>query len=72
MVEALVEKRLEVVACVPVALTKVKFWRVLEPVARMLAAVRREFMKPLVAERVVEKKLVEVACEVVEFNPVKF
>ena len=31
---AVVEKRLVVVAEVPVALTKVKFWRVVEPVTR--------------------------------------
>jgi hypothetical protein len=33
----LVEKRLVVVACEPVALTKVKFWRVDEAVATMFA-----------------------------------
>jgi hypothetical protein len=35
------EKKLVVVADVPVALMNVKFCRVLEPVARMLPAVRR-------------------------------
>ena len=42
-------EKLVVVALVPVALMKVKFWRVVLPVARMLAAVNREFMKPFVA-----------------------
>ena len=34
--DAVVEKRLVVVAEVPVALTKVKFWRVVEPTMRRL------------------------------------
>ena len=37
--EALVEKKLVVVAEVPVALTKVKFWRVVEDVTRRLVVV---------------------------------
>jgi len=39
--EAVVEKKLVVVAEVPVALTKVKFWRVEEAVAKTLAKVPR-------------------------------
>ena len=39
--EAVVEKRLVVVAFVPVALMKVKFWRVEEPVRRRLERVVR-------------------------------
>ena len=34
VVEAVVEKKLVVVAAVPVALMKVKFWRVVEEVTR--------------------------------------
>jgi hypothetical protein len=41
--EAVVAKELVVVACVPVALTKVKFWSVEEPVARMFANVASPF-----------------------------
>ena len=37
--EAVVAKKLVVVAEVPVAFTKVKFWRVLDPVARRLPRV---------------------------------
>ena len=58
--EAVVVKKLVVVAFVPVALTKVKFCKVVEPVAKMFAAVNSELMKPLVAVKDVEKKLVEV------------
>ena len=38
---AVVEKKLVVVALVPVAFTKVKFWRVVEAVAKILAKVPR-------------------------------
>ena len=38
VVEARVEKKFVVVAEVPVALTKVKDWRVVEPVAKKLPA----------------------------------
>jgi len=41
VVEALVAKKFVVVALVPVAFTKVKFWRVVEPVERRLASVTR-------------------------------
>ena len=51
----LVAKKLVVVAEVPVALTKVKFWRVELPL-------RRRFVRlPVVPNKLVEKKLVEVA-----------
>ena len=53
-------KKLVLVELVVVDCSPVKFWSVDEPVARMLAAVSRELMKPLVAVREVEKKLVEV------------
>ena len=43
------------------AFTKVKFWRVEEPVARMLARVARPEELMIEAKRLVEKKLVEVA-----------
>ena len=43
MVElAVVEKKLVVVALLPVALMKVKFWRVDEPVAKKLVVVAKE------------------------------
>ena len=67
----MVEKKLVVVAEVPVAFIKVKFWRVEEPVERRLAKVPRPVevkcpplavvKKRLVEEAVVEKKLVVVA-----------
>jgi hypothetical protein len=44
VVEALVLKKFVVVALVPVALTKVRFWRVEEPVARILVDVMSENM----------------------------
>ena len=49
-----------------------KFWSVDEPETSRLPAVSRDVMKPLVALRVEEKKLVEVACEVVALTAVKF
>ena len=49
-----VEKKLVVVALVPVALVKVKFWRVEEAVAKMLVKV------PKFTEALVEKRLVIV------------
>jgi hypothetical protein len=58
--EAVFAKKLVLVELVVVDCRPVKFCRVVEPVARMLAAVSRELMKPLVAARVVAKKLVEV------------
>ena len=72
VVEAVSVKKLVVVAEVPVALTKVKFCRVEEPVASIFAAVRSEVMKLFVAESVVAKKFVEVDWLVVELTAVKF
>jgi hypothetical protein len=60
VVEAVVAKRLVVVAEVPVALMKVKFWRVDEPFTKRLVRV------PEPPVRVVAKKLVEVALVVVD------
>ena len=57
---AVLAKKLVLVELVVVDCRPVKFCRVVEPVARMLAAVSRELMKPLVAVREVAKKLVEV------------
>ena len=70
--EAVVEKKLVEVAEVEVELIAVKFCRVVEPVARMFAAVRSEFTKPFVEVSEVEKKLVEVDWVVVDWSPVKF
>ncbi len=72
VVDAVVEKKFVVVALVPVAFTKVKFWRVDEPVTRRFDAVKRpvDEMEPKVP--VVAKRLVEVAFVVVEFDAVKF
>ena len=71
-----------VVAAVPVAFTKVKFWRVDEALAKRLVKVPRpeEVKLPpvpvvknkLVVEAVVEKREVEVALELVELTAVKF
>ncbi len=58
--EAVPAKKLVLVELVVVDCKAVKFWRVEEPVARILAAVRSELMKPLVAVREEVKKLVEV------------
>lgn len=58
---AVVENKLVVVAEVPVALTKVKFWRVEEAVAKILAKVPSEVEVRLVKVPVVEKKSVVVA-----------
>ena len=66
VVLAVVAKKLVVVADVPVALTKVKFCKVEEPVARRLARVAREEELMTDAKRLVEKKSVEVAAVVVE------
>ena len=46
--------RLVVVAAVPVAFTKVKFWRVDEPVERRLAKVARDDELMTEAKRLVE------------------
>jgi len=64
--EAVVANIVVDVAFVVVEFNPVKFCKVLDPVARMLAAVRREDTKELVAERVAEKKLVEVELVVVD------
>jgi len=57
--EALVAKKFVVVAEVPVPFTKVKFWRVEEPVRRRLAKVLRA-EKLLVSPRRVEEAAVMV------------
>ena len=67
--EAVVAKKLVVVAEVPVAFTKVKFWRVLDPVARRLARVVSpvKYEAPETESAVVEaygKTLAPVAVEV--------
>ena len=73
---AVVEKKLVVVAEVPVAFKKVKFWRVVEPVRSRLPAVRKPaepvprlklVEKRFVEEALVENRLVVVALVVVEF-----
>lgn len=54
--EAVVEKKLVVVAEVPVALEKVKFWSVVEPVTRKVelivdeAVEKKPFSNPMVVE----------------------
>jgi hypothetical protein len=55
-----------------VALTKVKFWRVDDPVTKRLAAVKRLERLKLVAARLVAKKFVVVAEVPVAFKKVKF
>ncbi len=55
-----VEKLVEV-AEVVVEFTAVKFWRVVEPIARMLPRVARPEAFNVVPKRFVEKKLVVVA-----------
>jgi len=79
--EAVVAKKLVVVAEVPVALRKVKFWRVEEPVTRRFESVpvvnatepKVAFVaKRFVEEAVVAKKLVVVAFVDVELSAVKF
>ena len=79
---AVVEKKLVVVALVPVAVTKVKFWKVEEALARMLLKVPVPLTVnvppvPVVKNRfvedaVVEKKLVVVAFVEVELRKVIF
>jgi len=61
VVEAVVTESVVLVALVVVELSPVKFWRVEEPVARMLARVARPEELMIEAKRLVEKKLVEVA-----------
>ena len=61
VVLAVVAKKLVVVAALEVELRAVKFWRVVEPVARMFARVARPEELMMFAKRLVEKKLVEVA-----------
>ena len=73
MVElAVVAKMLVVVAEVPVALMKVKFCKVEEPIERRLASVARPEELRVPAKRLVEKKSVEVAAVVVARVAVKF
>ena len=73
----MVAKKLVVVAWLPVAFTKVRFWRVEDPVARKFAPVMRaeEVKLPpfpvvknrLVVEAVVENRLVVVAFVIVAY-----
>jgi hypothetical protein len=81
--EAKVEKMVVEVALVVVALRPVKFWKVDEPLVRMVAKVPRpvEVMFPtdamtvakmLVEEALVTNKFVVVALVVVAWRPVKF
>src|ERR1035437_8809714 len=72
VVDALVAYTLVEVLFVVVELTPVKFCKVVEPVTKRLAVVKRplELMEPKVP--VVAKKLVEVALLEVELSPVKF
>jgi hypothetical protein len=82
VLDAVVAKKLVVVAFVLVEFSAVKFWRVLEPVTRRLARVPRPLKnvvpkvanveKRLVLDAVVAKKFVEVALVVVLFSAVKF
>ena len=65
-------KKLVVVAADPVAFTKVKFWRVEEPVAAMFAAERVPVRVSLPPRELVNEKFVVVAFEVVLFTAVKF
>jgi hypothetical protein len=66
------EKKLVVVALVPVALTKVKFWRVEEPVARKFGTVSRPVVFNVPKLPTVEKNDVVVAAVPVPFTKVKF
>jgi len=81
VLDAVVAKKFVVVAAVPVALRKVKFWRVEEPVTRRFESVpvvnATEPKVAFVAKRFVElavvaKKLVVVAFVDVELSAVKF
>lgn len=69
------EKKLVVVAEVPVAFKKVKFWRVEDELTRRLANVAEPddkiAEKRFVDDAVVLKKFVEVALVVVAFVPVR-
>ena len=66
VVEAVVEKKLVVVAAVVVDLLAVKFCKVEEPVRRRLERVARPEELIILANKLVLKKLVEVAAVVVE------
>ena len=70
VLEAVVEKKLVVVALEPVAFTKVKFCKVEEPLTRRVPSWAIE-PKRLVEEAVVEKMVVVVALVVVEFPVIK-
>ena len=69
--DAVVANKFVVVALVPVAFTKVKFWRVEEPVTSKLVKFSVEADR-LVNVPVVEKRLVVVAFVPVAFTKVKF
>jgi hypothetical protein len=58
VLEAVEAKKFVVVALVPVALIKVKFWRVVEPLTRRLAKVATPDVKE-VEKRLVEEAVVE-------------
>ena len=67
-----VAKKFVVVADVPVAFAKVKFWRVLDPVTRRLGMVRSPERERFEKLAFVAKKFVVVAFVVVLFCAVKF
>lgn len=69
--EAVVAKKLVLVALVEVLFEAVKFWRVVDPFARRLVMVALD-AKRLVEDAVVAKKLVVVAEVPVAFEKVKF
>ena len=68
--------RLVVVAFVPVAFTKVRFWSVVEPVSKSVPAESTPIVpfveKRLVDEAVVEKRFVEVAASNVDCDAYRF
>jgi hypothetical protein len=66
VLEAVVAKKLVEVAEVPVALMKVKFWRVVEPITKrspdeLMVEVAEPPILKLLPEKMEEKRLVEVA-----------
>ncbi len=72
VVEAVVAKKLVVVADVPVAVVKVRAWRVEEPVDKRLPRVARPELLKIDEKSVELKKFVDVALVLVEFLAVKF
>jgi len=66
-----VEKKSDVVAAVPVAFTKVKFWRVVEPTTRrspeeLMVEVAEPPILKVLPVKILVKRLVEVAEVVVD------